>query len=133
MKIILSLVVILIAAVSLGKTNPKMEMKQDKNHNHQNHDHKKHKHEKGHKMNAGLKNLTPTNALVKVQGMVCAFCAQGIEKNFNKLEEVKSTKVDLDKMEVLIEFKKGKSIGEKKIKEVVTGAGFEYKGIIDAK
>ena len=46
--------------------------------------------------------------------MVCAFCAQGIKKNFNGRNEVKETKVDLDKMEVEVIFKKGKSLTQKR-------------------
>ena len=96
------------------------------------HKHDQHSHDKNHKMDAGLKKLNKTQALVKVQGMVCAFCAQGIEKNFRKRSEVEAVDVNLDKMEVLIKFKRGKSLDEKVIKEVVTGAGFQFKGIADA-
>ena len=131
MKLILILSLVLVTNFSFGESHSKIGHQHSKN-QHDN-DHKSHTHKKGHEMNAGLKNLTPKNALVKVQGMVCAFCAQGIEKNFNKLDEVKRTKVDLEKMEVFIEFNKGKSIDEKKIKEVITGAGFKYKGIVNAK
>lgn len=67
--------------------------------------------------------------LIKVKGMVCAFCAQGIEKNFNKKDQVKETKVDLDKMEVEVHLKKGKNLTEEEIKKVVTGAGFSFEGI----
>ncbi len=94
--------------------------------------HKGHKHKEGHKMKAGLEKMTPSQAVVKVQGMVCAFCAQGIEKNFKKKNEVSAVEVDLDKMQVLIKFKKGQSLTEASIKEVVTGAGFQYKGLKDA-
>ena len=61
--------------------------------------------------------------------MLCAFCAQGIKKNFNKKSEVESTKVDLDKMEVEIKLKEGKSLSEDAIKEVVTSAGFSFEGV----
>ena len=101
----------------------------DKSHKH---NHEGHKHDKDHKMSAGLKQKTPTSALIKVEGMVCAFCAQGITKNFNKKEEVESTNVNLDKMEVTIKFKKGKSLSEDSIKKVITGAGFQFKGMKNA-
>ncbi len=126
MKTILILLFVLGSSMAFAKSGMKMDHSKD-------HSHAGHKHKEGHEMKAGLQKLTPENALVKVQGMVCAFCAQGIEKNFNKLDEVKSTKVDLDKMEVFIEFNKGKSLSEKKIEEVVTGAGFAYKGLVSAK
>lgn len=96
---------------------------------HKNMDHKAHKHKQGHNMEAGLKALKPTMAIIKVQGMVCAFCAQGIEKNFNKRKEVKKTDVDLDKMEVTVHFNKGMSLDKKNMEEIVKGAGFAFKGL----
>lgn len=71
---------------------------------------------------------SPEKVLIKVKGMVCAFCAQGIEKNFNSRKEVESTKVDLDKMEVLVKYKKGQSLTDKQLKKIVTGAGFSFVG-----
>lgn len=66
---------------------------------------------------------------IKVEGMVCAFCAQGVEKSFKKKEEVLSTKVDLDKMNVEVEFKKGKSLDQKVLEKMITDAGFKFVGI----
>ena len=88
-------------------------------------DHKKHDHKDS---KAVLKKTSKNKLTVKVKGMVCAFCAQGIEKNFNKRKEVKKTKVDLDTMEVFIELNKGQSLTEKEIKEIVVDAGFSYEG-----
>lgn len=93
-------------------------------------DHKEgHSHKEKPTMNVGVKTIDNKGALIKVQGMVCAFCAQGVEKNFNKQDEVKETKVDLDKMEVFIRFEKGKQLNEKEIEKIVTGAGYKYKGL----
>ena len=97
------------------------------------HDHK-HEHKAGKKHHhkdtqASAKKIGKDKVLIKVKGMVCAFCAQGIKKNFNAREEVKETKVDLDKMEVHIELKKNKTISEEVIKELVTSAGFSYEGM----
>lgn len=109
--------------------------KKGKGHDHQNHDHKGHKHgdghvhKEGHKMQAAIKSQTQSEVTVKVEGMVCAFCAQGIVKNFEKRPEVKKTEVDLDKMEVMIKFKKEKSLDQKTIAEIVKGAGFQFKGV----
>lgn len=75
------------------------------------------------------KAISKDKVLIQVQGMVCAFCAQGIEKNFNAKKEVQSTKVDLDKMEVLVTFNKGQSLNEEAIKQIVTDAGFKYLGV----
>jgi periplasmic mercuric ion binding protein len=59
-----------------------------------------------------------------VNGMVCAFCATGIEKTFHKQPEVASVKVDLPKKQVVINTKPGKTLTDAKIKEVVTYSGY---------
>jgi mercuric ion binding protein len=59
-----------------------------------------------------------------VNGMVCAFCATGIEKTFRKQSEVASVKVDLPKKQVVINTKPGKTLSDAKIKEVVTYSGY---------
>jgi copper chaperone CopZ len=59
-----------------------------------------------------------------VNGMVCAFCATGIEKTFRKQPEVASVKVDLPKKQVVIQTKPGKTLSDAKIKEVVTYSGY---------
>ena len=59
-----------------------------------------------------------------VNGMVCAFCATGIEKTFRKQPEVASVKVDLPKKQVVIHTKPGKTLRDAKIKEVVTYSGY---------
>ncbi len=61
---------------------------------------------------------------VGVDGMVCAFCAKGIENNFKKQEAVKSVAVDLDKKLVTLETKEGKTLDDATIKQVITDAGY---------
>ena len=62
---------------------------------------------------------------VTVKGMVCAFCAQGIEKNFNAQPEVAGIKVSLENKQVLLRFKEGKTLSKEKITELLKDAGFE--------
>ena len=72
-------------------------------------------------------NQATTNTMkVKVEGMVCAFCAQGIKKKFGKRAEVVKTRVNLDDMEVTLTFKKGKSLDEKTVKEIIESSGFKF-------
>jgi copper chaperone CopZ len=59
-----------------------------------------------------------------VNGMVCAFCATGIEKTFRKQPEVSTVKVDLQRKLVAITTKPGKTLSDAKIKEVVTYSGY---------
>ncbi|MCB0394119.1 MAG: heavy-metal-associated domain-containing protein [Bdellovibrionales bacterium] len=77
---------------------------------------------------SGFASEHKDSVTVKVKGMVCAFCAQGIEKNFNKLDSIESTHVDLDKMEVHLKLHKDMTIDDNKIKAVVEGAGFSFVG-----
>ena len=68
-----------------------------------------------------------------VNGMVCAFCATGIEKTFRKQPEVQSVKVDLPSKQVTIKTKPGKTLSDAKIKEVVTYSGYTMGKIVREK
>ena len=68
-----------------------------------------------------------------VNGMVCAFCATGIEKTFRKQPEVATVKVDLPKKLVTITTKPGKTLSDAKIKEVVTYSGYTMGKIVRLK
>lgn len=67
----------------------------------------------------------PKKAVVKVHGMVCAFCAQGLETHFAKNKKVRSIKVDLDKMEVVLNLKSQK-LAEKEVKKAIEDSGFQF-------
>ena len=80
----------------------------------------------------GLSLLSPlaraetTNEVkVGVNGMVCAFCAQGIEKSFMAQKEVASIEVSLANKFVKIKFKDGQSLSQEKIKTLLKDAGYE--------
>lgn len=68
-----------------------------------------------------------------VNGMVCAFCATGIEKTFRKQPEVATVQVDLPKKTVTITTKPGKTLSDGKIKEVVTYSGYTMGKIVRQK
>jgi copper chaperone CopZ len=68
-----------------------------------------------------------------VNGMVCAFCATGIEKTFRKQPEVATVTVDLPKKQVTIKTKPGKTLSDAKIKEVVTYSGYTMGKIVRKK
>ena len=62
---------------------------------------------------------------ITVNGMVCAFCAQGIEKRLSKLPETKAVYVDLKRKIVAVEAKDGMTLDEKKIKSEIIDAGYD--------
>ena len=61
---------------------------------------------------------------VDVNGLVCEFCAVTIEKNFNKIDEVKEVKVDLDQKKVFLTFKDGKDLSDEIIKDTIVNNGY---------
>ena len=52
---------------------------------------------------------------VGVKGMVCSFCAQGIEKKFNAEKEVEKVEVSLQNRYVKLKFKDGQKLSNEKI------------------
>lgn len=60
-----------------------------------------------------------------VNGMVCAFCAQGIEKTISKMEATKAVFVDLKSKVVLVEAKDGKTLDQKAIGAAIVDAGYD--------
>ena len=62
---------------------------------------------------------------VTVNGMVCAFCAQGIEKRLSKLPATKAVFVDLKKKVVAVEAKEGQTLDGKTITAEITDAGYD--------
>lgn len=67
----------------------------------------------------------PQELKVGVKGMVCAFCAQGIEKKFKSQPEVSNVEVSLENKYVKLKFKEGKTLTKEKITEILKDAGYE--------
>lgn len=60
-----------------------------------------------------------------VQGMVCAFCSQGIAKKFKERTEVKSVDVSLEKKKMKLEFHEGKSLSDEQVQKILESAGYK--------
>ena len=60
-----------------------------------------------------------------VNGMVCAFCAQGIEKRLSKMPATKAVFVDLKKKIVVVEARDGQTLDGKLITAEITDAGYD--------
>ena len=71
-----------------------------------------------------------TTQVFKVNGMVCAFCAQGVEKSFKKIQQVDATKVDLDKMEITIVTRTSKGLTKEIIEETIKDSGYSFEGFV---
>lgn len=64
-----------------------------------------------------------------VNGLVCAFCATGIEKTFKAQPDVESVHVDLDSKLVTITTKPDKKIDDDTVTRLITDAGYSVTNI----
>lgn len=64
-------------------------------------------------------------AHVTVNGMVCAFCAQGLEKTFGRMDAVDKIDVDLDHGQVTIVAKQGKRLDDAAIQQGIKENGLD--------
>ena len=64
-----------------------------------------------------------------VNGMVCAFCAQGIEKKMRALSQTKDVYVNLKQRVVAVELKDGQTLSNDKVKDLIKDAGYEVTSI----
>ena len=73
---------------------------------------------------AFVANLSETNvAIIGVEGMVCDFCARGIEKAFKKDQFVRKVDVDLANGQVLIAYSPDKMIDQREISQKILANG----------
>lgn len=66
---------------------------------------------------------------VKVNGLVCDFCARALEKVFSKREEMEGIHVDLDNGLVQIMQKSGQSMDDATLKQLITDSGYNVTSI----
>ena len=74
---------------------------------------------------AALPAFAASSVKATVNGMVCAFCAQGIEKTISKMDATKAVFVDLKSKVVLVEAKEGKALDHKAISATIVDAGYD--------
>ena len=76
--------------------------------------------------------ITPVFAkdvVVGVNGMVCDFCAQSLNKVFMKEPGVENLDISLGDKTVTIHLADGSDISDKKIRELINWAGYETASI----
>jgi copper chaperone CopZ len=77
------------------------------------------------KQHPPLKEIT-----VKVNGLVCDFCARSLEKVFYKKDGVYGVDVDLDKGEVEIDVTESMKLSDAEITKLITDSGYNVTEII---
>jgi copper chaperone CopZ len=70
-------------------------------------------------------SFAATSVKATVNGMVCAFCAQGIEKRLSQLPATKAVYVDLKQKVVAVEAKDGQTLDTKAITAEIIDAGYD--------
>ena len=65
-----------------------------------------------------------TTIEVNVNGLVCAFCAQGIEKKLRKLPATADVVVSLEQRMVAVALKDGQDISDVELRKALTDAGY---------
>ena len=71
----------------------------------------------------------PHTIEMRVDGLVCAFCAQGISKKLGKLDATQEVLVNLEKGMVAVALKPGQMLSDATLREVLTDAGYTVQGI----
>jgi copper chaperone CopZ len=64
-----------------------------------------------------------------VNGLVCAFCAQGIEKKLKKYPATAEVVVNLEHHLVAVSLKEGQDISDAELRKALTDAGYTVKTI----
>jgi copper chaperone CopZ len=67
---------------------------------------------------------------MKVYGLVCAFCAQGIEKTLRKNPATEDVVVSLEHQRVVVATRPGQDIPDADLTTALTDAGYDVKGIM---
>lgn len=62
---------------------------------------------------------------VAVRGMVCSFCAQGLDKIFKDEPAVAKVDVSLDLEQMVIQLKPGATLDDARLRKLVGDAGFD--------
>ncbi len=75
-------------------------------------------------LSAQTANATETKKLT-VNGMVCAFCAQGIEKRLTALPQTQAVYVNLGKKVVAVQAKDGQQLDDAVLTKEITEAGYD--------
>jgi copper chaperone CopZ len=66
---------------------------------------------------------------ITVNGLVCAFCAQGIEKKLKKFPATAQVIVSLEHRLVAVSLKDGQDIPDADLRKALTDAGYTVKAI----
>ncbi len=74
-------------------------------------------------------NVCENRVLVKVNGLVCDFCARAVEKVFGRRKEVAGIQVDMDQGQISIVLHPDNAIDDTTLEKLVTDSGYNMVSI----
>lgn len=101
----------------------------DKGHKHETHDHGDGHEMESHEKSDAVKAVEGRTVTVKVDGMVCDFCARSLTKVLKKKDAVEDVAISLEDKTVTILLKKGSAMSDEEIEKAVQNAGYNLAGI----
>jgi copper chaperone CopZ len=78
---------------------------------------------------AAVSTASATTIEMKVNGLVCGFCAQGIEKTLRRNPATADVVVSLENKLVAVATKEGQDIPDADLKKALTASGYDVKSI----
>jgi len=77
----------------------------------------------------GLAGSGASRIEVAINGMVCSFCAQGVERKLRSLPATESVQVNLEQRLVLLTLRPGGTIADEQLRTLIRNAGFDVRQI----
>lgn len=77
----------------------------------------------------GVAGDRATTIEVAINGMVCSFCAQGVERKLRSLPGAESVQVDLSKRLVSVTLRPGATLTDEQLRNLIRNAGYDVRQI----
>ena len=69
------------------------------------------------------------DVVVSVNGLVCDFCAQAVNRSLRRRPEVNDVRIDLTEKLVSIDFRPNQNLDDATIRDIISRAGYSVTGI----
>lgn len=75
---------------------------------------------------------TPADIVINVDGMVCSFCVQGVERTMERIEGVDSVALSLESKTISLWMKTGGHVTDEFLRKQIKASGFDAREIVRA-
>ena len=77
-----------------------------------------------------IQKLSASEINIKVNGLVCEFCAITLEKNFKKSPQIEKIEINLEQKNIKLNVSNNKDISNQEITEIIINNGYAVAEII---